>query len=47
MIFDEVILDDLDEEMNKQYLKELRLGDPKTLEKDVELRVLSLGAGNT
>lgn len=45
MIFDEVILDDLDEEMNKEYLKELRLGDPKTLEKDVELRVLSLGAG--
>ena len=45
MIFDEVILDDLDEEMNKAYLKELRLGDPKTLEKDVELRVLSLGAG--
>ena len=45
MIFDEVILDDLDEEMNKEYLKELRLGDPKTLEKNVELRVLSLGAG--
>lgn len=27
------------------YLKELRLADNKTLEKDVELRVLSLGAG--
>jgi len=45
MIFDEVILDDIDEEMNKEYLEELRLGDPKTLEKDVELRVLNLGAG--
>jgi len=44
-IKDEVILDDIDEEMNKEYLEELRLGDPKTLEKDVELRVLSLGAG--
>lgn len=30
--------------MNK-YIKELKLGDKKTLEKDVELRVLSLGAG--
>ena len=27
------------------YIPELRLADPKTLEKDVELRVLSLGAG--
>ena len=45
MIFNEVILDELDEKMNKEYLKELRLGDPKTLERDVELRVLSLGAG--
>ena len=45
MIFDEVILDDLYEEMNKEYLKELRLGDLETIHKDVELRVLSLGAG--
>ena len=45
MIFDKVILDDLDEEMNKEYLKELRLGDLQTIHKDVELRVLSLGAG--
>ena len=29
----------------KNYLQELRLADSKTLEKDVELRVLSLGAG--
>ena len=29
----------------KSYLQELRLADSKTLEKDVELRVLSLGAG--
>ena len=27
------------------YIPELRLADPKTLKKDVELRVLSLGAG--
>ena len=45
MIFDEVILDDMDEELNNEYWKELRLADQKTLEKDVELRVLSLGAG--
>jgi len=27
------------------YIKELKLGDPKTLEKELDLRVLSLGAG--
>ena len=45
MIFDEVILDDMDEELDKEYWKELRLADEKTLEKNVDLRVLSLGAG--
>ena len=28
-----------------KYIKELKLGDPKTLEREVDLRVLSLGAG--
>ena len=45
MIFDEVILDDMDEELTKEYWEELRLADEKTLEKNVDLRVLSLGAG--
>ena len=33
MIFDEVILDDLDDELDDNYLKELRLSDPKTAKK--------------
>ena len=45
MIFDEVILDDLDDELDDNYLKELRLSDPKTAKKKVDLRILSLGAG--
>ena len=45
MIFDEVILDDLDDELDNNYLKELRLSDPQTAKKKVDLRILSLGAG--
>ena len=45
MIFDEVILDDLDDELDDNYLKELRLSYPTTAKKKVDLRILSLGAG--
>ena len=52
-IFDEIVLDDLDDELNihenSDYKKELRMAndplDEKVLKKPIDLRILSLGAG--
>ena len=53
MIFDKILLDDLDDELNihenSDYKKELRMAndplDEEVLKKPVDLRILSLGAG--